>query len=104
LTTGLNGALCATGDSFVAGADPWLSQRGVDVVDMELFAIAQACQRYRVPWRCFKFISDQADEHAASDWHDRVADGEALFCDKLEQLCAASGPLQAFIGRDGRPS
>ena len=31
---------CGTGDSFVTSADPWLIRQSVDVVDMELFAIA----------------------------------------------------------------
>jgi adenosylhomocysteine nucleosidase len=32
--------LCGSGDSFVTTKNPWLLSQGVDVVDMELFAIA----------------------------------------------------------------
>ena len=31
---------CGTGDSFVTAKDPWLEANRVDVVDMDLFAIA----------------------------------------------------------------
>ena len=45
----------------MTAVDPWLLQHGVEVVDMELFAIASVCQREGIPWRSFKYISDHAD-------------------------------------------
>ena len=40
LSSGHGNVICGTGDSFVTAADPWLNENGVDIVDMELFAIA----------------------------------------------------------------
>ncbi|MGN6117766.1 MAG: phosphorylase family protein, partial [Nitrobacter sp.] len=68
LSSGQSGVLCGTGDSFVTIADPWLIENKVDIVDMELFAIAQVCQRHSLPWRAFKFITDDANDLAHQDW------------------------------------
>jgi adenosylhomocysteine nucleosidase len=86
--SGFDGVLCATGDSFVTRVDPWLGERQVDVVDMELYAIAHACRRYGVPWRSFKFVTDDANEQAADDWSGKVNDGENFFIARLEQIHA----------------
>ncbi|EJN09747.1 5'-methylthioadenosine nucleosidase [Herbaspirillum sp. YR522] len=79
LDSGYPGVVCGTGDSFVSSADEWLLEQGVDLVDMELFAIARACRHFGVPWRAFKFITDGADEGAADDWQSRVHLGAELF-------------------------
>lgn len=50
---------------------------------MELFAIALACKRFGVPWRAFKFITDDADDFAHQHLKANVADGEDLFWDVL---------------------
>ena len=55
---------------------------------MELFAIAQVCQRHSLPWRAFKFITDDANDLAHQDWVANVKDGESLFWDALTQLGA----------------
>jgi adenosylhomocysteine nucleosidase len=38
--------VCGTGDSFVQDKDDWLIENQVDVVDMELFAIASVAHAY----------------------------------------------------------
>lgn len=87
--SGHGNAVCGTGDSFVTASDPWLVEQGVDVVDMELFAIAHTCHRYGVPWRAFKFITDSADDDAADHWNDNVHRGAALFWQQLSKLMSA---------------
>src|SRR5450830_1628933 len=79
-------ARCGTGDSFVTASDPWLIEQAVDVVDMELFAIAHTCHRYGVPWRAFKFITDSADDDAADHWNDNVHRGAQLFWQTFAQI------------------
>jgi adenosylhomocysteine nucleosidase len=86
IANGRPGLCCASGDSFVTASDAWLQQQRVDLVDMELFAIARACARAQVPWRAHKFVTDEAGEAAADDWRARVGDGEALFLGVLESL------------------
>jgi adenosylhomocysteine nucleosidase len=76
-------AVCGTGDSFVTATDPWLIENKVDLVDMELFAIAHVCKCYDVPWRAFKFITDDANDFAHEHWTANVANGEDLFWDAL---------------------
>lgn len=80
------GVICGTGDSFVTTTDPWLVENRVDIVDMELFAIAHVCQRHGVPWRAFKFITDDANDFAAEHWTANVADGQDLFWDAMKGL------------------
>ena len=72
---------CGTGDNFVTSDDPWLSENGVDIADMELFAIAHVCQRHTIPWRAFKFVSDHADH-----WIGDIGKGQDLFWDAVEKL------------------
>ncbi len=79
LRSGLPGLVCASGDSFVTGPDPWFAEQDVDVVDMELFAIAAACARKGVAWRALKFISDDANTASGTDWAANVRTGAALF-------------------------
>jgi adenosylhomocysteine nucleosidase len=86
LSSGQDGIICGTGDSFVTSVDPWLNANQVDIVDMELFAIAQVCQRQTVPWRAFKFITDDANDFAAEHWTANVADGQDLFWDAVRHL------------------
>jgi adenosylhomocysteine nucleosidase len=91
IVNGRPGLCCGSGDSFVTASDPWLLQQGVDLVDMELFAIARACARAQVPWRAFKFVTDEAGAAAADDWQARVGDGESLFLSALESLRGLPG-------------
>ena len=65
-------ARCATGDSFVTAKDPWLIENSIDLVDMELFAIAKVAAHYGVKWRAIKFASDLADGSAAEQWNDSL--------------------------------
>jgi adenosylhomocysteine nucleosidase len=68
LKSSFGSARCATGDSFVTSKDQWLVDNKVDLVDMELFAIAKVANHYGVEWRSIKYASDLADETAAIDW------------------------------------
>ena len=63
---------CATGDSFVTEIDPWLVQQGVDLVDMELFAIAKVCETFGIKWRSMKYVSDYVNENSADNWSDSL--------------------------------
>jgi adenosylhomocysteine nucleosidase len=78
-------AVCGTGDSFVTARDEWLVGSGVDVVDMELFAIAHACHRHAVPWRAYKYITDDANDASHQDWTANVHLGETLFWERLSK-------------------
>lgn len=63
----------ATGDAFVA--DPALrlalAQRA-DLVDMEGYAVARACEHAGVPCRMVKVVSDTADSDAALSWQEQM--------------------------------
>lgn len=78
-----SGYVCGTGDSFVTSTDDWLHEQGVDVVDMELFAIAAVAHQRKIDWMSYKFISDDANESSGEEWSKQVNHGEELF---LEQL------------------
>jgi adenosylhomocysteine nucleosidase len=76
--------ICGTGDSFVTIRDPWLEEQKVDVVDMELFAIAAIAHESKVPWYSFKYITDDANESSGATWSEAVNHGEQLFLDVLK--------------------
>jgi len=77
-----DGYSCGTGDSFVTGSIPIK----VDVVDMEAYALAKVCKLENIKFRCFKFISDNADESASVDWIENCKKGAKLFKQKLKDL------------------
>jgi len=72
----LPAAVCGTGDSFEMGA--WRGD--YDVVDMEAFSLAKVCRMFGSHLACAKYITDGADEAAASDWqgNQHKAAGEFL--------------------------
>jgi adenosylhomocysteine nucleosidase len=78
--------LCGTGDSFVTAKDSWLHGQGVDVVDMELFAIAAIAHDHQIPWQSFKYITDDANESSGDDWQAKVHHGQDLFLDRIKDL------------------
>jgi len=84
LVSGQRGVICGSGDSFVTSTDPWLVANNVDIVDMELFAIAQVCLRHGIRWRAFKFITDDANDVAHEHWTANVANGQDLFWDAMK--------------------
>lgn len=77
------GLICSTGDDFVS--NPQLDI-AADVVDMEAYAIARACDKFGVEFECWKYITDQANDHAHNDWQQLVAQGQPHYVRKLQQL------------------
>ena len=70
-----NGYSCGTGDSFVNQK----IDMQVDVVDMEAYAIAKVCKLENIEFRCFKYISDNADKNANIDWNKSLTLGANIF-------------------------
>ena len=81
--------ICGTGDSFVIAHDPWLLSQGIDVVDMELFAIANVAYQFNIPWQSFKYVSDDANADSGNEWHHRVNHGQEHYLSKLKELLSA---------------
>ena len=77
-----NGYSCGSGDNFVTGKVPL----NIDVVDMEAYALAKVCKLENIIFRCFKFISDNADEAASLDWIKNCEKGAKLFKQKLKEI------------------
>jgi adenosylhomocysteine nucleosidase len=83
VSIGTPGLICSTGDNFVMNPQLLIP---ADVVDMEAYAIAKACKRYHVEFLCFKYVSDQANQDAHSDWRQQVAQGQPHYIAKLREL------------------
>ena len=79
---GTGGYSCGTGDSFVTQT-PKLK---TDLVDMEAYAIAKICYLNDIKFRCFKYISDNADGDANTDWVKNISIGKKLFIKKMRDL------------------
>ena len=82
LSFGYQGVICASGDHFVT-SPPELP---TDLVDMEAYALAKTARHFACDFRAFKYISDQADGDAATDWQENQRLGAALFVELLENL------------------
>ena len=76
------GFSCGSGDSFVNNK----IEMSVDLVDMEAYALAKVCKLENVKFRCFKYVSDNADENATSDWMENCKKGAKLFQNKLKEF------------------
>ena len=74
------------GDNFVTSQDPWLGLQKVDVVDMELFAIAATAFQFNIPWRSYKYITDEANSSAGNEWQGNMHQGHDLYMQKLHEL------------------
>ena len=81
---GSHGYSCGTGDSFVTQ----MPRLKTDLVDMEAYAIAKICYMKHVKFRCFKYISDNADADANDDWIKNVSAGKKLFIKRMKNLLA----------------
>ena len=77
------GLTCSTGDSFVMNPQLHIP---ADLVDMEAYAIAKACEKYHVEFLCFKYVSDQANATSDTDWRNSVAQGQSHYVNKLKEL------------------
>ena len=77
-----NGLSCGSGDNFVTKE----IEMKIDLVDMEAYALAKVCKLENIKFRCFKFISDNADENATSDWIENCKNGAKLFKKKIEEI------------------
>tara|TARA_Y100000114_G_scaffold52953_1_gene48338 strand:+ start:440 stop:1000 length:561 start_codon:yes stop_codon:yes gene_type:complete len=75
-----------TGDSFVQEPDPWFEYASVDIVDMEAYALAKFAKIKKIPFRCFKYVTDFADENAMENWTKNVSDGQDSFNEKLHDI------------------
>ncbi len=82
--------LCATGDSFVTEDNPRMAQMSIDLVDMELFAIAKICSKLGVPWRSLKYVSDSANKKAAENWMESLKVSTSQIQLRLNELTSDS--------------
>jgi adenosylhomocysteine nucleosidase len=77
---------CSTQDHFVT--DPTELDDApfgdcVNLVDMESYALAFVCLQHGVEFKCYKYVSDDADSNAASEWVENVHGGEDQFIEML---------------------
>ena len=77
---------CGTGDSFVTETDLFYVSSDIDCVDMEGWALAYIAEQYHLPFRSFKYISDNADSDAADSWTANCGTGAELILNKLKEL------------------
>ncbi len=86
LTSSFGEYSCGTGDTFVRSKELWLVDNHIDVVDMELFAIAHACYSKGLPWRSLKFITDYVSKDSGDDWKKNLDASGATLIKALEAI------------------
>lgn len=87
VTTGRDGVLIATGDSFVgsAGDSAVIRPSGAGLVDMETYAYIWVAQQFGVPIRAFRAISDRAEEGALLDFRAAIARCSVMLREKVRE-------------------
>ena len=53
---------------------------------MEAYAIAKICLIKNINFKCFKYVSDNADENAGDNWKENVNKGSLAFVKKLKSI------------------
>ena len=76
------GYSCGSGDNFVNKQ----IEMEIDLVDMEAYALAKVCKLESIKFRCFKYISDNADDSASIDWLENCKKGAKLFHTKIKDF------------------
>ena len=76
------GYSCGSGDNFVNKQ----IEMKIDLVDMEAYALAKVCKLESIKFRCFKYISDNADDSASIDWLENCKKGAKLFHTKIKDF------------------
>ncbi len=69
------GYICATGDRFVKNK----LEIKCDIVDMEAYALAKICKVHDIEFKCFKYISDYANNESSNDWKENCNKGADMF-------------------------
>ena len=69
------GYICATGDKFVKNE----LELNCDIVDMEAYALAKVCKIKDIDFKCFKYISDYANEESSNYWKENCHKGARDF-------------------------
>jgi len=83
LDMGTAGLTCSTGDNFVTNPQLIIP---ADLVDMEAYAMAKTCWLNQVQFSCWKYVSDQADQNASTDWNVMMSAGQSHYIQKLKDL------------------
>ena len=75
ITISNEGYTCGSGDSFVK------SQLEIecDIVDMEAYALAKICNIHNIEFKCYKYISDYANDDSSNDWIENCHKGSRNF-------------------------
>jgi adenosylhomocysteine nucleosidase len=88
---GTEGSICRTQDQFIESLDGLdlfqhlVNNNKFNVVDMEAYALAKVCTHLHVDFHCYKYVSDDANENANTDWQENISKGEPLFYDVLRE-------------------
>jgi adenosylhomocysteine nucleosidase len=81
--SGTGYAKLATSDRFVTNPRQ-LAKAGIDICDMEAYALAHVAYSLNVPFRCVKAVSDPADDTAIHAWPGTVARCSRLLAEWYE--------------------
>lgn len=87
---GTQGKICRTQDQFVTDVDSLdmfqhlVMNNKFNCVDMEAYALAKVCTMLHKDFHCYKYISDDAEDDAGTEWFDNVAKGEPMFYEALK--------------------
>ena len=75
ITISNEGYTCGSGDRFVK------SQLEIecDIVDMEAYALSKICKIYNISFKCYKYISDYANDDSSNDWIENCHKGANNF-------------------------
>jgi adenosylhomocysteine nucleosidase len=87
-------ARIGSGDAFVACPDhgaTLVSRLGIDLVDMEVAAMAQLAARLGLPWAAIKSVSDDADGKSARDFRENLIKASTRAAQAMERLVAVIG-------------
>ncbi len=75
ITISNKGYTCGTGDRFVKNQ----LEIECDIVDMEAYALAKVCKFHNIKFKCYKYISDYANNDSSNEWLENCNKGARHF-------------------------
>lgn len=91
----LDRVICGSADfvelQTVASSQTEGSTQKFDIMDMEAYAIATVCEKYKVPFYCVKYISDRSGADVVQEWKSHLQRASQQFNELLVQLVLAQG-------------
>lgn len=80
------GIVCGSADFIETPSNREELTKRFSIMDMEAYAIATVCEKYKIPFYCFKYISDRSGADVVQEWKSHLQSASQQFSQLLHEL------------------